>query len=143
MIRKLCQSSFSQLMGLQRGRYFSKELEERSGKGEFEVAAGIRCFDYSKSSAVFEGIADDITLAWSQVILGDDNDEGESASKSVGERVRDLVWYAAALEPGGERLSVIRNASSASRRPFLTKCCLSCDSLERRFPRCVKKGLSK
>lgn len=100
-ILKLCQGAFSSLMTLQRTRYFSKDLSERESAsyGEFILAMGIRCFDYSKSSAVFEGIADNITLAWGGPggVL-DDHDQNNLG------KARNLVAYAAALEPGGKLL---------------------------------------
>lgn len=106
-ILKLCQGAFSSLMTLQKTRYFSKDLSERRASsttagpyGEFILAMGIRCFDYSKSSAVFEGIADNITLAWGGPDGVPDDNDGEN---NLG-KARDLVAYAAALEPGGELL---------------------------------------
>ena len=78
-------------------------------EGELKLACGIRCFDYSKSSAVFEGIADNVVLNWEYGITsgvedhyGDEEEEDGGKTKSAGEKIRDLVLLAAALEPGGK-----------------------------------------
>lgn len=103
--RKLSQNAFTSINVLQRSRYFALSTFEddiESGKRvpyfkDFSVALGIRCYDYSKSSAVWEGIADNIMLAY-----GGDLEGGVLASHEAGNKATNLVMYAAAVEPGGE-----------------------------------------
>jgi len=102
--RKLSQGAFTSLNTLQRSRYFALATFEddiEAGKRlpfrDFGTAMGIKCYDYSKSSAVWEGISEMILLAYSDPetgVMAGDNQDGLKAIN--------LVMYAAALEPGGE-----------------------------------------
>lgn len=100
--RKLSQGAFTSLNTLQRSRYFALSTFEddiEAGKRlpfrDFGTAMGIRCYDYSKSSAMWEGLADNVILAYSDPetgVLGNGNQDGLKAIN--------LVMFAAALEPG-------------------------------------------
>lgn len=105
--RKLSQGAFTSLNTLQRSRYFALSTFEddiEAGKRlpfrDLGTAMGIKCYDYSKSSAVWEGISDNITLVYSDPDTGVMAKGNEDGLKSI-----NLVMYAAASEPGGESMS--------------------------------------
>ncbi len=60
---------------------------------------GLRCYDYKKSSAVWEALAEYITDSWNQydTLLEDTPPELQGIT---------MVMYCAALEPGGKPKSL-------------------------------------